>query len=91
MELTKLRCAAVPLSGGLQVDDQLDLGGLLDRQIGRLLSVENAAGIDARKAVGVREASSVAGEALGARRIHETDRLLEAPGAASTRPAVRYD
>jgi hypothetical protein len=28
--------------GGLHVDDQLDLRGLLDRQIGRLLALENA-------------------------------------------------
>jgi hypothetical protein len=33
---------------GLQVDDQLDLGSLLHRQIGRLLTLENPAGIDAK-------------------------------------------
>ena len=37
--------------GGLQVDDHLDFSGLLDRQIGRLLALENAAGIDAGQAV----------------------------------------
>ena len=31
--------------GSLQVDDQLDFGGLLDRQIGRLLAFENLAGV----------------------------------------------
>src|SRR5436305_13897835 len=33
--------------GGLQFDDQLELGGLDGRQVGGLLAVENAAGVDA--------------------------------------------
>ena len=33
--------------GGLEVDDQLDFRGLLDRQIGWLLALENPAGVDA--------------------------------------------
>jgi len=33
--------------GFLEVDDQLDLSELLDRQIGRLLALKNAAGVDA--------------------------------------------
>ena len=33
--------------GGLEVDDQLELGRLHDRQIGGLLALENAAGVDA--------------------------------------------
>src|SRR5262245_36159192 len=33
--------------GGFEVDDQLDLRDLLDRQIGRLLALENPAGVDA--------------------------------------------
>src|SRR5256885_11528273 len=32
---------------GLRVDDQLELGGLLDRKVGRLGALENAADIDA--------------------------------------------
>src|SRR3984893_3284019 len=31
--------------GGLEVDDQLDFGGLLDWQVGRLVAIENPAGI----------------------------------------------
>ena len=31
--------------GSLQVDDQLDFGSLLDRQIGRLLTLENLGGV----------------------------------------------
>ena len=37
--------------GGLQVDDQLDLGGLLDWQVGRLLALENPAGVDADQTI----------------------------------------
>ena len=33
--------------GGLEVDDQLDFRGLLDRQVGGLLALENPAGVDA--------------------------------------------
>ena len=32
--------------GSLEVDGQLDLGYLLDRQVGGLLALEDAAGID---------------------------------------------
>jgi hypothetical protein len=32
--------------GGPHVDSQFDLGGLLDRQVGRFLALENPAGID---------------------------------------------
>ena len=34
--------------GGLEVDDQLELGRLHDRQVRRLFTLENATGIDAR-------------------------------------------
>ena len=37
--------------GSLQVDDQLDFGGLLDRQIGRLLALENLGGVATGQAV----------------------------------------
>jgi hypothetical protein len=32
--------------GRLEVDDQLELGSVLDRQVGRLVTLENAAGVD---------------------------------------------
>src|SRR5262249_49533697 len=41
----------------LKVDDQLDLGGLLDWQVGRLLAFENTAGVEASPAVRIGEAS----------------------------------
>src|ERR1700686_2600634 len=37
--------------GGLEVDDQFELGGLLHRQIGSFLAFENTAGIDANLVV----------------------------------------
>src|SRR3974390_3302920 len=35
--------------GGLEVDDQFDLCGLLNRQVGGSLAFENAPGVDARQ------------------------------------------
>ena len=32
--------------GGLEIEDQLDLGGLLNGQVGWLFTLENAAGIE---------------------------------------------
>ena len=37
--------------GRLQIDVELDFGGLLDRQVGGFLALENPAGIIARQAV----------------------------------------
>ena len=36
----------------LQVDDELELGRLLDRQVGRLLALEDPSGVDADLAIG---------------------------------------
>ena len=51
--------------GGLEVDDQLDFRGLLDRQVGRLFALENPAGIDANLTIRVRNAAAVAHQAAG--------------------------
>src|ERR1700730_7195643 len=51
--------------GGLEVDDQLDLGGLLDRQVGGLLALENPASVDADQTELVRTVASVAHQAAG--------------------------
>ena len=51
--------------GGLEVDDQLELGGLLDRQVGGLLALENSAGVDAGLTVRVGDAAAVAHQAAG--------------------------
>ena len=41
--------------GGLQVEHELELGQLHDRQVSGLIACENAAGIDAHLAIGIRE------------------------------------
>src|SRR5262249_59591512 len=48
---------------GLEIDDQLHFGGLLDRQIGGLLALENAAGVDGSQTIHVGGARSVAHQA----------------------------
>jgi hypothetical protein len=55
---------AEPL-GGLEVDDQLDLCGLLDRQVGRLLALEDSSGAAAGLVVSVHNTASVAHQATG--------------------------
>src|SRR6185312_3955021 len=49
----------------LEVDDQLELGGLNHRQVGRLGALENAPGIDPGLPVGIEDAGSVANQAAG--------------------------
>ena len=44
--------------GGLEVDDQLDFCRLLDRQVGRLLALEDAAGVNADLTQGPRFAAA---------------------------------
>src|SRR6266849_3190668 len=51
--------------GGLEVDDQLNFLSLDDRQVGRLLALENAAGIDAGQTVRVCNTASVGHQAAG--------------------------
>src|ERR1700756_5016067 len=46
--------------GGLEIDDELDFRGLHDRQIARLLTLEDPTGIDANLAKRLRKARSVA-------------------------------
>src|SRR5262245_50449078 len=49
--------------GGLQVDHELELGGLLDGQIGRLFAFQNSTSIHSRQPIQFREATTVADEA----------------------------
>src|ERR1700682_3047264 len=51
--------------GGLEVDDQLDLGRLQHRQVGWLVALENAAGIGANVAIKVRDAGAITHQASG--------------------------
>src|SRR5215831_16006598 len=57
------------LLGGLEVDDQLELGRLIDRQLGRLRALENPPSMNAGPAIGIREAVSVTHEAIGPSRL----------------------
>jgi hypothetical protein len=47
----------------LEIDDQLELGRPIDRQIGWLRALENPRGLDTGSAIGIPEAISVAHEA----------------------------
>src|SRR3984893_5062920 len=51
--------------GGLEIDDQLELGRLQDGQVGRPRALENPAGIDADLAILVPITDSVAHQAAG--------------------------
>src|SRR5262249_61922504 len=51
--------------GSLHVDDQLEFGRLQDRQIGRLLALENPAGEDADLAVRIRPSGAIANQTTG--------------------------
>ena len=46
--------------GGFEIDDQLEFGRLHHRQVGRLVALENAAGIHAGLTISVGKAGSVA-------------------------------
>src|SRR5262249_2959061 len=53
--------------GGLEVQDQLDLGRLLHRQVGGLLALENPAGVDASQTECICNTASVAHKTTGRR------------------------
>ncbi len=48
--------------GGLEIDHELDRGRLHDRQIAEFGATQNAAGIDAGLAIGIRDVGSVANQ-----------------------------
>src|SRR6516165_4600389 len=55
--------------GGFEVDDEFQLGRLLNWQIGRFLPLENASGIDANFAVRVADAGAIAHQTAGQREL----------------------
>src|SRR4029453_17673109 len=55
--------------GGFQIDDQFDFGGLLNWEIGRLLPLENPAGVYPEQTIRLREIGSVAHETAGDRKL----------------------
>src|SRR6266567_4772835 len=67
---------------GLEIEDQFDFRGLLHRQVGGLLALENAPSVDADLAIGVRDASAVAHQTTG----HGELRKLENRGHGVANP-----
>src|SRR5262249_43730441 len=55
--------------GGFEVDEELDLGCLLDRQLGGLLALDKPAGMDSCPAVCVPNVRSVAHQTAGRREL----------------------
>ena len=49
----------------LRLMHELEFGGLHDRQVGRLLALENPPGVDAGLAIGIGNAGPVAHQAAG--------------------------
>src|SRR5262249_52555863 len=48
---------------GLEIDDEIELGRLQNRQVGRFFALENSANVDAQLMLGVTEATSIAYQA----------------------------
>ena len=58
--------------GGLEVDDQLELGRLHDRQVRRLRALKDAAGVDADLTIRIRNVGPVAHQPAGFGNSHAT-------------------
>src|SRR5260370_494670 len=54
---------------GLEIDDKFDFDRLHDRQIRRLLALENPSGIDAQLAPRVGQAATITDQAAGGREL----------------------
>src|SRR5262245_1559062 len=50
---------------GFEVDDQIEFGGLHDRQVGRFFTLEDLADVSASLAIGIRKVGSVAHQTAG--------------------------
>src|SRR5215510_1334183 len=77
---------------GLEVDDQLDLRGLIDWQVGRLRALENAAGIEADVTVRLRKIAPVAHQTAScgksAKLVDRRHRLAERQGRKLSAPTI---
>ena len=69
---------------GFEIDHQLELGRLHDRQVGGLLALENARRVDTCLAVGVRLAGAIAHQATRHHGFAQRDRWLSKPAAQRT-------
>jgi hypothetical protein len=69
--------------GGRQIDDQLELARLHDRQISGLSALEDATGIDTDLTIGIRNAGSVARQATGRGGALDPNRLRRRQSAGS--------
>src|ERR1700730_8431841 len=80
----RLRNGKVERLGGFEIDHQLELGGLQDRQIGWLLALEDAADIDAKLAIQIRSiypiAHQTAGRSIFAKVVHRRHRMARGQG-----------
>src|SRR4029453_5051979 len=78
--------------GSLEIYDQLDFSGLLDRQITGLFSFENVPGIDADLTVRVRKAVSIADQAAGhgvlSKWVHRGNRVAQGQCGELLAPAI---
>src|SRR5262245_55561400 len=78
--------------GGLEVDDEVDLPGLIDWQVGRLRTLENAAGVEADVAVRLRKIAPVAHQPAScgksAKLIDRGHRLAERQGRKLFDPSI---
>ena len=61
--LHDLRHCEVQRLGGLEVDHELEFGGLHDRQVGGFLTLQNPAGVDADLTIGIGEDGPVTHQA----------------------------
>ena len=75
--------------GGLEVDDQFNFRGLLDRQISRLFAFENSSGVNADLTIVIRFDWFRSSAGRRPRRTGDTDGSRAPRGGASVRRAVR--
>ena len=76
-------------TGGLEIDDELELARLHHRQVRRLRTLEDAAGIDAELPLRSENVGSVAHQSAELRRIRATEMSRESRGASPGWPIAR--
>jgi hypothetical protein len=69
--------------GGLEIDDELELAGLKDRHVGRLVTFENSPDVDPSLAKGIRKARSVTHQAASSGKLNGRSKSATMAGARS--------